>query len=366
MTNNGIRHGKGTQYYANGDVYNGQFVENKRVGKAQLRSKDVSQYIGQFINDEADGHGLYTDTKGNRYQTKGQKDTDDKEDETGHFLKGKLYGKGEIKLINGNTYNGHFKGSLREGYGEMTYIMAHESDHESQGGVYKGNWKRDNREGDGVMKYDDGSKFTGIWHSDTKHYGAYELHSGAIYTGYFKNNQFDGKGKLKLASGLKVEGLFSKGEFTNKGKLIFKDGGIFEGSVIDYEIGDRGILTYQNKDQYEGYFNNKIRNGFGILAYANGDKYEWRWKDNMKSCYGREYIAKTQEYYEGKFERDKRNGDGTIITSECQIFSTQYRSGEKVDTSIVPKVMKCEKYYTLIHNFLKKRSIIDPKITIMY
>ena len=230
------------------------FVENKRVGKAQLRFRDGSQYIGQFINDEADGHGLYTDTKGNRYQSKGQKDKDEQDDETGHFLKGKLYGKGEIKFINGNTYIGHFKGTHREGYGEMTYLITHEEDNETQTGIYKGYWKRDNREGDGVMTYDNGSKFSGIWLKDAKYYGTLSSPEGISYTGYFKNNIYDGKGRLILPTGLIVEGNFIKGEFTNKGKLIYPDGKIFEGNIIDYEIGDRGVITYPNKDQYEGYF----------------------------------------------------------------------------------------------------------------
>ena len=109
----------------------------------------------------------------------------------------------------------------------------------------------------------------------------------------------------------------------------------------------------------------KLRNGFGILTWANGDKYEGRWEEDMKSGYGREYLAKIQEYYEGKFERDKREGDGRIITSQGEILDVKYLHGIKSITSIVPKIMKQEKYIMMINNFLKKRSIIEPEIIIM-
>ena len=69
VTLNGVKDGQGLYYYANGDIYDGKFVKNKRIGKASLKFNDGSEYIGQFINDQADGHGLFTDTHGSRYQS---------------------------------------------------------------------------------------------------------------------------------------------------------------------------------------------------------------------------------------------------------------------------------------------------------
>lgn len=74
----------------NGDVYDGEFIEDNRVGKSVLRFHDGSEYIGQFIEDEADGHGLFNDKDGNRYMSKVNEDKTDKnkEKESGSFLKG--------------------------------------------------------------------------------------------------------------------------------------------------------------------------------------------------------------------------------------------------------------------------------------
>jgi hypothetical protein len=65
----GVKHGKGIYFYKNGDIYDGEFVDNMRVGKSRLRFHDGSEYIGQFIADEADGHGIFSDKYGNRYMS---------------------------------------------------------------------------------------------------------------------------------------------------------------------------------------------------------------------------------------------------------------------------------------------------------
>ena len=92
---------------------------------------------------------------------------DDKEDkakekESGYFLKGKLFGKGEIKYKNGNTYQGRLKGSLRHGYGKMSFESAQIIDGIYEVGEYMGQWKRDKRHGNGTM-FSNGTKFFGVW-----------------------------------------------------------------------------------------------------------------------------------------------------------------------------------------------------------
>lgn len=60
---------------------------------------------------------------------------------SGFFLRGRLYGKGEIIFKNSDHYLGNFKGTKRDGYGVMNYnVPRSESDYTNMG-VYKGNWK---------------------------------------------------------------------------------------------------------------------------------------------------------------------------------------------------------------------------------
>ena len=69
INKNMLRNGTGIHFYSNGDIYKGDWSNNKRIGKGRLIFKDGSEYIGQFIDDQVDGHGLYTDAYGNRFES---------------------------------------------------------------------------------------------------------------------------------------------------------------------------------------------------------------------------------------------------------------------------------------------------------
>ena len=213
-------------------------MNNNRVGQSRLIRNDGSEYIGQFIDDDADGHGIYTDKAGNRYMSVVNEDdihrnrNDDLEEDeksSGHFYKLRLFGKGkcnfikfylgEIKFKNGNTYIGQFKGGKRNGEGEMSYVNPPEKrPHDI--GEYKGSWKRDKREGIGKMEYTNGSHFEGIWRKDEKYKGKLNTGAGEIYEGTFRNDQYFGKGKLIFSNGEIIEGTFDNGELKGDAKLI--------------------------------------------------------------------------------------------------------------------------------------------------
>lgn len=42
-------------------------MNDKRVGKGKMIFKDGGTLISQFIDDQADGHGIYEDSAGNSY-----------------------------------------------------------------------------------------------------------------------------------------------------------------------------------------------------------------------------------------------------------------------------------------------------------
>lgn len=229
----GIRHGAGRHFYQNGDVYDGGFVNNLRVGKSRMILSDGAEYIGQFIQDDADGHGIFTDKDGNRYMSiaseeevqgtsEHESQANKKDTKSGYFYRLRLYGKGEIKFKNGNTYLGQFKGGKREGYGEMSFITPPD-EFPSDIGDYKGQFKRDKRDGEGTMVYADGSTFEGEFRNDQKYKGIYKSPSGEQYEGKFQNNLYNGLGKLTFLGGTVIEGKFESGNLGETGKII-KDG----------------------------------------------------------------------------------------------------------------------------------------------
>ena len=56
---NGLRHGKGKEYYKNGTImYDGNFVNGKREGDGKYIDESGNYYIGQWLNDLQHGKGI--------------------------------------------------------------------------------------------------------------------------------------------------------------------------------------------------------------------------------------------------------------------------------------------------------------------
>ena len=308
----GLRHGEGIHYYSNGDIYDGEFINDQRVGKSRLRFNDGSEYIGQFIEDTADGHGLFTDKDGNRFmsladeQDKNKSVTNPEQPErreitneknNGYFLKGKLYGKGEIKFKNGDTYIGQIKGTKRNGMGIMQFVNPQLNGNKADLGEYIGMWKRDRRDGQGEMKYTNGSVFTGTWKNDKRFKGELKYADGLVYKGKFLENMFHGEGELTLITGERIHGEFECGELKNPATIYFQDGREFFGEIKGYNIGDRGKIKYTNGDVYEGFFEDRTRNEVGVLLTADGGKYEGRWHNDKKDGFGKDFNCKYYYFF---------------------------------------------------------------------
>jgi hypothetical protein len=53
------KHGKGLTYYANGDIYDGEYFEGIMSGHAKYTWNDGSTWEGPFVNDQMNGEGIY-------------------------------------------------------------------------------------------------------------------------------------------------------------------------------------------------------------------------------------------------------------------------------------------------------------------
>ena len=357
VSKEGDRNGHGIYFYLNGDVYDGQFVHNKRIGQSRLRFVDGSEYIGQFINDEAEGHGIYTDIHGNRYMSIAKdKSLASKENKNGFFLKGRLYGKGELTFKNGDMYVGEFKGTKRHGYGVMKYIWPISDKDYSNLGEYKGEWKNDVREGAGEMSYLNGSHYKGIWVNDLKSSGELKLLDGTIYNGYFKNGNYHGKGKLSLLRGITVEGRFIDGEIGSSGKITFQNGNIFKGTIENYSIGEEGKLIYFEGDVYEGFFANGLRHGFGTYLDTEGNYYQGRWEGDRKEGKGVEFLKEKQEVFEGMFRYSKRNGPGKSLNYKGELYDGEWRDNAKLGNKKYHSKIDPSIYNEIVQRLLSKKS----------
>lgn len=113
--------GFGKYIFPNGDIYEGNYVNEKKEGQGTYTIKDGDVYTGQFANGKFDGQGTYTYKSGNVY--------------TGQFAKGDINGQGTYSYKNGDVYVGQFTDGKFNGYGKRN----NNSTNTVQQGIWKDN-----------------------------------------------------------------------------------------------------------------------------------------------------------------------------------------------------------------------------------
>ena len=154
----GKRHGKGIAINKNGDVYKGQFKNNKAHGYGTFTIKIFGyKYTGKFKDGKQHGHGRETS-----YIELNPSDT---VIYIGEFKNGEKQGKGtfEGKIKEPKSriyYTGEWKNNLWHGQGKLIYTSAIERVR------YEGEFKEGQQHGQGTV-YKNGKLFgKGIWEND--------------------------------------------------------------------------------------------------------------------------------------------------------------------------------------------------------
>jgi hypothetical protein len=219
---------KGKVVYKNGEIYDGDFINEVKDGFGKLLYKKGQSYEGQWKNNKRDGEGTYIFESGSVY--------------IGQWVGGERHGHGILNYNGGNIYQGNWANSEKHGYGEMEY---------ENGNIYKGNWN-DERYGQGKMIYANGDVYEGEW-----------------------NEERFGQGKMIYANGDVYEGEWNIMRHGH-GKIICANGDVFQGEWNrDFKNG-KGILTFANSDTIEGEWKKNQKNGI-MLFHSNNKKYIQSW-----------------------------------------------------------------------------------------
>ena len=133
----GLPNGLGTLYYVGGDKYEGKFRKGSRDGQGIMYYKDGDRYEGQFENDQPNGQGTFYYNDGAKY--------------VGEFKEGYKDGQGIFYFTDGDRYEGQFKEDMLDGQGTLYY---------ANGDKYVGEFKEGNRHGQGTYYYADGRQET--------------------------------------------------------------------------------------------------------------------------------------------------------------------------------------------------------------
>ena len=154
--------------YENGEVYEGQYVDENRHGIGEYHYGDGSIYEGEWYKGKRQGFGVFTNAEGDVYE--GEWDRDfihgegiwrwiDGSTYMGDNIDGKRSGKGVYITLHGDVYIGDFHENKMHGTGTFTY---------NDKTVYEGTFRDNLREGEGVFSLPNGIKDIGPWRNDKR------------------------------------------------------------------------------------------------------------------------------------------------------------------------------------------------------
>ena len=130
--------GKGILKNAKGNLYVGDFVDNKRHGYGELDTNRI-HYKGQFAGDRFNGRGII------HFKIEGH-------DYDGDFRDNEINGNGVFRWTNGDVYDGQMTRGKMNGVGRYTY---------ANGQIYEGNYVNGVKEGKGRLSYPNGFVYDG-------------------------------------------------------------------------------------------------------------------------------------------------------------------------------------------------------------
>ena len=95
------------------------------------------------------------------------------------------------------------------------------------------------------------------------------------------------------------------------------------------------VTEQYSRGKYEGYKNQHMRNGFGTFYYEEGGKYSGEWVNNQMHGRGALYYSNGELAYEGEWRGDMLHGYG-VLYNEAPVYITS-----TVDFSQLDKISSC-------------------------
>lgn len=162
-----------------------------------------------------------------------------------------------------------------------------------------------------------------------------EYKNGDIYEGPLLQLQKHGKGVLTLASGDRYEGEFAYDEMSGEGRYEYITGDVYEGNFAAGKKSGYGVYTWAPDEEnrtakYEGYFEKDLRNGDGTFTYADGTVYKGGFKDDKKEDVSGEFTIRnadgSTDVYVGGFVGDVREGYGEYTWASGDVYKGEFRN----------------------------------------
>lgn len=302
--------------YSSGLTYKGPFRNGLKTGHGVLDFPDGRNYTGNFSEDAFDGEGtLNFKTHNQQAQTQLQQQTNTNPSQHGDNFRsnlGSLRGDKYLKYV-GTWQRGH-----REGRGRLDYM---------NGDYYEGGFKGDKREGEGVFKAQTGGEYRGEWRQGLAHgKGKMVYANGEEYTGDWVQGRKEGQGVLEAKNGEKYEGQFKADAFDGQGVLSLPNGSYYKGSWRGGKMNGKGLYRLSQISFYEGDFKDDLFDGRGTFVDEQGVKFEGEWAKDKRNGFNRS-IFPDGRVTEGQYKDDKKEGANATIEKDGSVVVARYYSG---------------------------------------
>ena len=167
----------GKYTWTNGDIYEGEWVNNKRTGKGKYTWVSGDVYEGDFVDGKRTGYGKCTWLNGNGFKFY-----------EGEWLNGDMHGTGTMTFYGGDIYEGGWRNGVKHGYGKYTWYIG------TSYKMYEGDFVDDAMSGKGKVLCLNGDVYEGEWRNYQKHgKGTYIYANGTIEDGYWNNDIYVGQ-----------------------------------------------------------------------------------------------------------------------------------------------------------------------------
>jgi len=192
-----IKNGVGCFTLSNGNIYEGDWKDDKREGWGVSQMTNKRIFCGQWKDDKRTGHGIFTWPTGDIY--------------IGNWKDSKRIGKGKYTWADGRVYEGEWVDDKRNGFGVSTC---------PDGRKYIGEYKEGKRHGLGRCYYPDGGRYEGEYVHNKRHgIGTYTWPDNDRYVGLWLKGRRVGAGTFIAADGNSVRQEWKEEQWdpTNKG-----------------------------------------------------------------------------------------------------------------------------------------------------
>jgi hypothetical protein len=141
-----LPHGKGKQFWFDGTMYEGAWMNDVAHGRGKLARPDGYAYVGNFRQGKKHGEGNEFLMDDSKYR--------------GGFADGLKHGHGVFQWSTGASYDGDFREDVMHGEGVFVW---------SDGRTYRGQMQKNRMHGQGRFEWPDGRSFEGRYELDQKH-----------------------------------------------------------------------------------------------------------------------------------------------------------------------------------------------------